>query len=283
MKKIILLFILIFGILNLSQIFVYADSEQNKEFIQIVKEFIPSNSLLVSPENPLSTQPIQQYDFNQDGQKEIIITYEIKAKDQPSPSQYGVILLKKEQKSWIKIWETEREAVGLHFSGFADITGDGINEYLFGWTIGASAGNQLEIFKWTDRSFKMIAKVPYHKLDLLNENKKVALAVWQRYIADTYFVDVLTWNGEKLILNAELYSRYYPKIKRFFDAKISKMDAWFYWYCLADAQLKANLLDEASDSIQKGSMLAKKLSMPDVIQNFKELSKRLKEKKISHR
>ncbi|WP_053177998.1 hypothetical protein [Peribacillus loiseleuriae] len=73
MKKIILLILPVFRILNLSQIFVYADGEQNKEFIQIVKEFIPSNSLLVSPEIPLSTQPIQQYDFNQDGQKSSLL------------------------------------------------------------------------------------------------------------------------------------------------------------------------------------------------------------------
>jgi hypothetical protein len=55
--------------------------------------------------------------------------------------------------------------VGLHFSGLADITGDGTKEYLFGRTIGASAGNELEIFKWKDNSLK-IADVPYHKIDL---------------------------------------------------------------------------------------------------------------------
>ncbi|WP_242221004.1 hypothetical protein [Bacillus cereus group sp. BfR-BA-01380] len=57
------------------------------------------------------------------------------------------------------------------------------------------------------------------------------------------------------------------------------MDAWFYWYCLADAQIKANLFEEASNSIHKGRSLAKQLSMPDVVQNFNELLGRLEEKK----
>jgi hypothetical protein len=39
------------------------------------------------------------------------------------------------------------------------------------------------------------------------------------------------------------------------------------------------LLEKASKSIQKGSLLAKKLSMPDVVQNFNKLSERLEQKK----
>ena len=53
----------------------------------------------------------------------------------------------------------------------------------------------------------MIADVPYHMMELLSD-KKVDLAVWQRYIADTYFVDVLKWNGQKLVLDEELYSKW---------------------------------------------------------------------------
>ncbi|MDM5188706.1 hypothetical protein QUF99_15690 [Bacillus sp. DX4.1] len=169
----------------------------------------------------------------------------------------------------------------MEFSGLADITGDGIKEYLFGVTIGAAAGNKPEIFQWNDNSFKKIADVPYHKIDILNENQKVGLAVWQWYIGDSYFVDVLKWNGKKLVFDEELYSKYYPIIEKFYNDKISEMNAWFYWYCLADAQIKANLLEKSSESIQKGRLLAKKLSMPDVVQNFNELSGKLEEKKRS--
>lgn len=274
--KIMLIILLSFGILNSSSILIFANENQKENLMKIVKEFKPSNSLLVSPENPFSTQPIQLYDFNQDGQKEIIVTSQIKAKEHPS--QFGIMVLKKENNNWQKIWETKTQGVGLDFSGLADITGDGIKEYLFGVTIGAAAGNKLEVFQWNDNSFKKIADVPYHKMDILNGNQKVGLAVWQWYLADSYLVDTLKWNGKKLAFDEELYSRYYPTIKKFYNDKISKMDAWFYWYCLADAQIKANKYEEASKSIQKGIALAKKLSMEDVIEDFNDLKERLENK-----
>ena len=279
MKKIILFAVLVSVVI--SPIFTHAEERSNKDLMKIINEFVPPNSKLVSPEEPKSTKPYQFYDFNQDGQEEIIITFEIKAKEQPNPSEYGVIVLRKENEKWEKTWDTRKQGVGLDYSGFADITGDGIKEYLFGVTIGASAGNNLEIFKWSNNSLKMMAEVPYYMMELLS-NKKVGIAVWQRYIADTYFVDVLKWNGKKLVQDEELYSSYYPAIEKFYNDKISKMDAWFYWYTLADAQIKANLFEKARDSIQKGTTLAKQLSLPDAVENFEQLSDTLEKKKKSN-
>lgn len=116
-------------------------------------------------------------------------------------------------------------------------------------------------------------------MDILNGNQKVGLAIWQWYLADSYLIDTLKWNGKKLAFDGELYSQYYPTIEKFYHDKITEMDAWFYWYCLADAQIKANLLEKASYSIQKGLSLAKHLSMPDVVQNFNKLKRKLEEKK----
>lgn len=278
MKKIMLFTLFTFVILNLSPIFTHAEENWNEDLMEITKEFLPSKSLLVSPEEPLSTEPFQLYDFDQDGQQEMIITFEIKARVQPSPSQFGVIVLKKEIEGWEKIWETKRQGVGLQYSGVADITGDGTKEYLFGVRIGASAGNELEIYKWNNNSFNMIADIPYHMVELLSD-KNVGIAVWQRYIADTYFVEVLKWNGQKLVYDEKLYSEYYPVIEKFYNDKISKMEAWFYWYTLADAQIKANLFDKAIKSIQEGTALAKQLSLPDVVDDFNQLSDKLEKKK----
>lgn len=276
--KIMLIVFLTFGAINHHSIFVHADQERDKGLMKMIKKYIPQSALLVSPDEPAATSPIQFYDFNQDGQKEIIVTFEMKAQQQPSPSHYGVIVLKKEKNNWEKVWETTTQGVSLAYSGLADITGDGTKEYLFGITIGASAGNILNIFEWKEQSFIKIAGVLYHKLDLLHKKEKAGIAVWQRYIADAYFVDVLSWNGEKLVLDEKLYSTYYPVIQKFYDEKLSAMGAWFYWYCFADAQIKANKLKEASISIQKGSLLAKKLSMPNVVEDFNKLSKELLKK-----
>ncbi|KOP80754.1 hypothetical protein AMS59_05155 [Lysinibacillus sp. FJAT-14745] len=277
MKKIMLLTLLLLVAVNFSPIVVHANENQKEDLMKIVSRFMPANSSLISPENPFSTLPIQLYDFDHDGQKEIIFTYEFKVKDQPS--QFGSIVLKKDNTDWRKIWETKIQGVDLDFSGLADITGDGIKEYLFGVTIGAAIGSELQVFQWVDNSFKKIADVPYHKIDFVNEKQKVGIAVWQMYIGDSYLIDVLKWNGEKLVYDEELYSKYYPKIEKFYNEKISEMDAWYFWYCLADAQIKANKLEEASKSIQKGISLVKKSTMREVIQDFNDLAKRLENKR----
>ncbi|MGE7688954.1 hypothetical protein ACQKMI_07065 [Lysinibacillus sp. NPDC097214] len=279
MRKIVLLTLLLLFAVCCRPLFVHANENQKEDLMKIVSRFMPLNASLKSPENPFSTLPIQLYDFDHDGQKEIIFTFEVKAKNQPSPSQFGSIVLKKHNTDWRKIWETTMQGVDLDFSGLVDITGDGTKEYLFGVTIGAAMGSELQVFQWINNSFKKIADVPYHKMDFVNGKQKVGLAIWQMYIGDSYLVDVLKWNGEKLVYDEELYSKYYPIIEKFYKEKILEMDAWFYWYCLADAQIKANKFEEASKSIQKGISLVKKLSMEDVIKDFNDLKERLKNKK----
>ena len=45
--------------------------------LKMIHEFIPPNAILVSSEEPKSTKPYQFYDFNQDGQEEMIITFKM--------------------------------------------------------------------------------------------------------------------------------------------------------------------------------------------------------------
>ena len=167
----------------------------------------------------------------------------------------------------------------MDFSGLVDITGDGTKEFLFGVTIGADIGSELEVFQWVNNSFKKIADVPYHQIDIVKGNQKVGIAVWQKYVGDSYLVDVLKWNGEKLVYDKELYSKYYPVIEKFYNDKISEMDAWFYWYSLADAQIKANKFEEASKSIRNGISVAENIPMLDVVQDFNDLTERLENKR----
>ncbi|EFI70693.1 TPR repeat-containing protein [Lysinibacillus fusiformis ZC1] len=133
--------------INFITITVQANEDQNKDLMKIVKAFMPSNSTLISPETNSSTQPIQLYDFNHDGQNEIIFTFEIKEKVQPSPSQFGAIVLKRDNADWRKIWEIKKKGIDSDFSGLEEITGDGTREYLFGVTNGADIGSELEVFQ----------------------------------------------------------------------------------------------------------------------------------------
>ncbi|MFJ8513320.1 hypothetical protein [Lysinibacillus xylanilyticus] len=166
MKKIMLFTLLSLATINFISITVHANEDQKKDLMKIVKAFMPSNSSLISPETPSSTKPIQLYDLNHDGQKEIIFTVEIKEKVQPSPSQFGAIVLKRDNADWRKIWETKKKGVDLDFSGLADITGDGTKEYLFGVTIGADIGSELEVFQWVNNHSKRLLMFLIIKLTL---------------------------------------------------------------------------------------------------------------------
>jgi hypothetical protein len=282
MRIILFLAIMVSVLFNITTNLANAEEvkKNHKNLTNVINKFIPSNSTLISPKQPASTKPFQFYDFNHDGNDEVIVNYKLKAKE--LPSQYGVIVLKKANDGWKNIWETKSQGVGLDYSGLVDVTGDGTKEYLFGVTIGASAGNHLEIFKWTNNSLRIIANVPYHMMELISNNKnEVGIAVWQRFIADTYFVNVLKWNGQRLTYDEKFYSKYYPVIEKFYDNKISKMNAWFYWYTLADAQIKANLFDKAEKSIQEGNSLAEQSSLDFGIEKFNQLKIKLENKKKS--
>ncbi|OZM58714.1 hypothetical protein CIB95_03860 [Lottiidibacillus patelloidae] len=278
MKKILILTVIVIVLLNIPKHISNA-VKNDKDLTTVVNESLPSNSTLIRPEQPLSTKPFQLYDLNNDGIDEVIVNYKLKTKEQPS--QFGAIVLKKENDEWENIWETKSQGVVLDYSGLADITRDGTKEYVFGVTIGASAGSHLYIYKWVNNSLKKVADVNYHKMEIISNNN-IGIAVWQRFIADTYFVNVLSWDGNKLVHDEELYYDYYPIIEKYLYEKLSEMDAWFYWYTLADAQIKANLFEKAEKSIQNGIAIVRELGFSEEVEKFNKLKVILETKKRSN-
>lgn len=249
--------------------FVFAQLNLTNELEEVVAPFLPKTAELIEPTSPLQTRPILPYDFDQDGQKELVVIY----KEKDDPNKQKAMLLKKEQEQWKKIWEKTGEGFDIHLSALTDITGDGIKEYVIGWMIGESAGNQLEIFQWQNHTLKKIFDYPsYQKIEFLTGEKQTYLAIWKRFCCDAYTVDVLGWNGTVIDFDQKMFAEYYPKIEEFYANKIKQLDAWYYWYALADAQIKANFLDEARASIQKG------FSFNLANKEFAELQKRLEKK-----
>ncbi|PLS16463.1 hypothetical protein CVD28_15350 [Bacillus sp. M6-12] len=198
-KTIGLFFYLAFGSLN----FLSTEITQSSELKIILKAILPPKSELIKPEVPLDSQPIQQYDFDKDGQTEIIAVYKVP----DSPNLMKAIVLKKEKEKWNKVWETTGKGFDLDRAALTDVTGDGTDELLFGWMIGASAGNEMEVFQWQGGTLKKIADLAYyHKLELIKKNNQTRFAVWQRYCCDTYLVNVLRWDGKQLVPDEETFS-----------------------------------------------------------------------------
>ncbi|SHG27565.1 hypothetical protein [Ornithinibacillus halophilus] len=225
-----------------------------------------SHMILIPPENPYYPMPILEYDFNHDSQVEYLIPF-----TNEKYNEYGVSLWLKSEHTGIKKWETKQRGIGLSYSALVDLTGDDVKEYLFGVKIGASAGNILSVFERKGNHLEKRAEWNYHMI----EPFEGGIALWDRILADAYIVDVLKWNGEKFVFDEQLFSEYYPTIEIFYKEKIQKLDAWFYWYALADAQIKANEIQKARNSINYGISLAEQLGMPDVVDKFKDFKEQV--------
>lgn len=259
-----------FFFLMLSLPAVHAYAEEHSDLYKVVKEFLPANAELIKAKQPEKASSIQPYDFDHDGLDELVVTFRVK----DSLKTMNIMVLKQENNSWRKVWERSGEGFDFDYSGFVDITGDGTKEYLAGWSIGASAGSKLDIYQWENGSLNSIGKSPfYHEMEIIKEGEGIRLALWERYCCDAFIVDVLKWDGKNLVLDEDSFKNYYPKIEEFYDAKLKEMDAWYYWYVLADAQLKADMLGKAEASIKKG------YSFGLADEEFDELLKRLEEKK----
>jgi tetratricopeptide (TPR) repeat protein len=239
------------------------------ELLKIVQTFLPAGAHLLAPEPAgevaqSTRELIQTGDLNHDGQPEIIAGY------RTSQGSAGVLVLEEiKNGKWTKLWQ-EEGGYSLERLQLADITGDGRDELLIGWTIGASAGNGLDILAWQDGNLKKIAGTGYHRLeveDLAGEKGKDGrqeLAVWVKDTGDAMAVDVLRWDGKNLIPAEDVYTAYFPRVVEYYRKRVwEHPQSSFYWYYLADALVKVREYRQALEAAEKG-MAADKVIYPSI-------------------
>lgn len=231
-----------------------------EEIKRIAQQFLPSGASFLAPMQAdekiaENKEFVRAVDLNQDGRPEIVAGYRV------SQGHAGVMVLQRKE-SWEKVWFEEGKGYALERVQPADITGDGQDELLVGWAIGASAGNGLDILAWREKSLQKIAGTAYHRLeteDLAGEygkDGKQELAIWNKDTGDAFAVEVLRWNGLKLAPAEDAYLAYFPKVVEYYQEKIKKFpQARFYWYYLADALIKVKNYPEALLAIKKGMAL----------------------------
>lgn len=233
-----------------------AETKNYKELEAVIREFLPQEA----KENT-SELTVAWEDVDADGQDEILAAYKF-----GEPSQVGALALKLEEGRWKEVWQEQSFGYDLDVFEVADITGDGKPEVLIGTTVGASAGNGLDIFSWQGDTLKKIAGTGYHRLDILHLTGKYStekgydgraqLAVWQKDTGNAMAVDVLRWYEIGLVPAEDLYREYFPIVVEYYEEQLKKApDAPVLWYYLADAQQKAGMPEEALKSVEKGLSL----------------------------
>ncbi|TYP54229.1 tetratricopeptide repeat protein [Thermosediminibacter litoriperuensis] len=234
--------------------------ENEGDVVAVVQKFLPPGAQL---ERYGSGRAISQRDLDAvDGKSEILAVYRVG----DNTNEIGAFVLKFKDGQWQKVWEQQGFGFALDLLEFEDITGDGKPEVLIGTTIGASAGNGLDIFSWHGDTLKKIAGTGYHRLDILHLTGKYStekgydgraqLAVWQKDTITAMAVDVLRWYEIGLVPAEDLYPEYFPKVVEYYEEQLKKApDAPVIWYYLADAQQKAGMPEKALKSVEKGLSL----------------------------
>ncbi|HKA56717.1 MAG TPA: hypothetical protein VKJ47_23990 [Candidatus Binatia bacterium] len=141
--------------------------------------------------------------------------------------------------------------------------GDGLPEVLTHRIIGASAGNELEVYSWKDDTLEKLASTGYHELAWLPPRQgRRGLAAREKDTGLAFMVKTLHL-GERGWVNAdEQYPEYFREVVVPYDQSlVEQMPGALAWYYLAEAQVKAKMPQEALASIEKG--LSLNLSYPE--------------------
>ena len=238
--------------------------------INFVQKSLPMGAVIVNVQNPYEEMPIKMIDIDGDGILEIIVAYLWRGNP-------FVLILKKNNNFWYRIADIEAVGYNINYLNFADVTGTGNKDLIIGWQVGA-IWSELNIFQCKFSQLnKIVSDIMYSKIEIVNipgqkENSgKVDIALWSHDTGEAYKVSLLTWAFDKLVPSEGEYPNYFKKVVEYYEKKVALMPkAAFYWYYLADAQIKARMHNEAEKSIEIGLKLNQEYPSKE---KFKELIK----------
>ncbi|AZV56854.1 M56 family metallopeptidase [Clostridium sp. AWRP] len=238
-------------------------------YVNIVKKFLPKNAQIVTSSNTKEGENVLLKDLNNDGRIEIVSAY----KSIGQSEKINIIVLKRIGNNWIKALDEPVEGFKADIALTADIDGDGKDEVLLGRRVGGTLG-QLSIYKWNNNTLdkmpiqwnsdvldKMpVGEIDYSKVDIVDIPGKdmKAIAVWNHDTGNAYMINVLKLNGKTFESADDLCPDYFKqKVVPYYEQKVKEMPkAGFYWYYLADSQIKAGDKKSALKSIEEGSNVA---------------------------
>ena len=241
--------------------------------INFVQKSLPMGAVLVNAQNPYEEMPVKMVDIDGDGIPEIIAAYIW----QEIPF---VLIFKNYNNLWYKVADIEGVGYNINYLNFADVTGRGVKDLIIGWQTGA-VWSELNIFQFRNAQlYRIVKDVIYSKIEVENmsEEKNIAgevnIALWTHDTGEAYKVEVLRWGNGKLVPTEAAYPDYFKKVVTYYEEKVKEMpEAAFYWYYLADAQIKSGQEKEAEKSIEIGMKVSPGYPTKE---NFQELIKKIK-------
>ena len=216
-----------------------------------INQFLPHDAMLLWLEEPNRRPAVISADLDGDNTQEIAAAYRWLDNN-------GIVVIKWFDGYWQPISYIEGKGYGITYYNAAPITGEKAQNLVIGWQLGAIY-SQLDIQEWTDNSFKSLLQneIYFSEIEVANMatkeglDEKYEIALWTHDTGDAYVVEVYQWDGEMLRPYQEAYPYYFIKVADYYKKKVIKLpNAAFYWYYLADAQVKSEQYNKALNSIE---------------------------------
>lgn len=210
--------------------------------------FLPKSAVITIPSNLKDASPIKIGDLDRDGNLEVVIPYKLL-------DDYHLMVLKNYNGKWHSVFSIKGKGIGINYLDYVDFDGNGVENIVVGWQIGA-VWSELNVFTWKAYGLKRIVKdMNYsilHVFSVPDINRK-DLALWKHDTAEAYRIEVFGIEKDNIFKDKKVYKDYFKMVVGYYEKKVQQMpNAAFYWYYLADAQIKAGENKAALKSIYKG-------------------------------
>ena len=219
------------------------------EIEQLLENIFPPTATILKLQN--NRPAILLADIDGDRLKELIVAYQFRGENY-------LLLLKKTIDYWYPVMEIKGKGYAITELMAVQITPNGVKSLIVGWQIG-SIWSELIILQWKGYGFTNLLpnNTVYSKLFVedmpgrYGKDGQYELAIWSHDTGDAYMVDVYRYDGKEFVLAKDVYPYYFKKVVSFYKQLVQIYNYSYYWYYLADAQLKAKELDDALISIDK--------------------------------
>jgi hypothetical protein len=224
--------------------------------IHIIQLFLPSMGELIETERPHHDVCVLRIDLDGDGTPEIAAAYKWLG-------ETYLLVLKYHLHSWRVAANVKGKGYGVSFFQAAPIMDQNRNNLVVGWQAGDREA-VLGIYHWTYEGLKNIVKEDLYFSRIHVEDMagvagydgKNEVALWRHDAGDAYRVNVYRWDKGTFVLASDLYPSYFTKVAQYYKQKVQEAPyASYYWYYLADAQLKEKKPYHAFKSLQRAIRL----------------------------
>lgn len=231
------------------------------DYINMFKRFLPQTATVLELQQPNKKPAVIVADIDGDHVDELIGAFRYQEKNY-------ILILKNRNNQWQPLIMISGSGYGISDLLAVPLTDTGVNTLIIGWQQG-SMWSQLNLLQWMNNAFVWLPTndIIYSKLEAedMDKDGKYELAIWTHDTGEAYKVEVYRWDKTGLVQAKDVYPYYFKKVAAYYENLLKTNDFSYYWYYLADAQMKAGDFDQALVSIDKALTFSSPYSSKEVL------------------